>query len=167
MNITLDMTSIREASARELADRIGCTVPDSPDSPGAKLLIKTRDYVLDNVKEVLADDYEPREVTESDRLSQIEEAVLPDNIDNDNLWRQFVDLGGWQDFWQDYNQDAGINLVAKFKHERELPHSSDIPTMTSQARNALYLIVNNLIHQLVDELQQQYDSLEIEDDDEA
>jgi hypothetical protein len=163
--IKLDMTAIRERSASELAKQLGCTAPDSLDSFGAKLLTETRDRVLTHVKEVLAVDYEPREVIETNRRSDITDTVLPEDIDNDRMWRQFVDLGGWQNFWQDFNQETLRHLVDKFRNRRELPCSEDLPTMTELARSALYMIVDGLVGQLVEELQQQYDAIEPDEED--
>jgi hypothetical protein len=113
----------------------------------------------------LADDYEPNHVTESDRLSDIENAALPDNIDIDGLWRQYVDLGGWQGYWQDYSQETLRGLVDTFRYRQGLPTTKDLPTMTDLARSGLYMIVNALIFQLVAELQQQYDTIEPEEED--
>lgn len=108
--MTLD--DMKDASAYILADMAQCETPDAHGSPGAKFLISVRDEVVRAI--------EDRRITLDDFDDHGQSHSIADDapsIYTHERWRQFVDLGAYQeepefdDAWpKDLNQAAAVAL---------------------------------------------------------
>ncbi|WP_051193904.1 hypothetical protein [Nocardia jiangxiensis] len=162
MEITLDMTAIRNKTVRELANQIGCKVPAADDSPGGLLLQKVRDETVEAVENAISLDNEPDSVKEGDDLNNIE--GLAPAKDKAEMWSQFVDLGGWDDSWREMNDETIRGLIDEWRYTRELPFGDKVPSISSFAVVALMEMARTLAWQLTDELQTQYEAIEPDDE---
>jgi hypothetical protein len=121
------LAEIREYNAFHLAasDRADCMSPDSSDSPGAVLLLRVRDAFV--------------EAYEAGRFDTEDTNDVATEIANDlpsvytyEKWKQFVDLGAWQ----------------------EEAESGEWPTVLDDAASvALYQICERLFLALFNELE--------------
>jgi len=87
----MDIQEIKELSAYELATMADCASPDSPSSPGARMLAQTRDTVIEA--------WESGRYHGSEDPSDVHHAIADDapSVYTYTAWQQFVDLGAWQE----------------------------------------------------------------------
>lgn len=76
-------------NAYQLADLADCSTPDSPESPGAKMLLGIAGEVYDSVDDLRESDYP------YDLLSEIVDGWP--SVYTHEMWAQFVDLSAWQE----------------------------------------------------------------------
>lgn len=107
----MSLEQIKELSAYNLAAMADCLSPDDMESPGAKMLVRVRDNVVEAIKNgsITLDDFD-----DNGQLHEISDNAP--SVYTHELWSQFVDLGAyledpemgeWPD---DLNRVAGIAL---------------------------------------------------------
>lgn len=84
-------------SAYQLATLADCGTPDSPESPGALMLVGIADEVYDNIDD-LRDEPHPE-----DRLNEIVDGWP--SVYTYQMWEQFVDLCAWQESPNNTDED--------------------------------------------------------------
>ena len=119
---------VKGYTAYELASHASCLSPDALDSAGAALLCSVRDQVVEAWE---ADRLGNRPYAPEDVIHEIADSA-PD-VYTYTRWREFTDLGGW---------------------EEELEWSGN-PSLTDLAGLALYEIAYRLASVLVDQLTEQ------------
>lgn len=137
----ITLAEVKEWNAYHLADsdRADCMSPDRSDSPGAAMLLRVRDDVVELVESWRADNPDAPWADLDDALADDLAQVADDapSIYTHDRWAQFVDLGAYQeepDITGEWSKD-----------------------LTESAGWALYQIADRLARVLVRELSEQDD----------
>lgn len=117
----MSLEEIKVLSAYSLAGMADCQCPDDRESPGAKMLVRVRDNVVEGIENesITLDDFD-----DSGQLHEIADGAP--SVYTHELWSQFVDLGA-------YFEDPDI--------EGEWPND-----LNRAASIALYQIADRLAH---------------------
>lgn len=98
------LADIADWSAYRLANEAECFGPDSLDSEGAQFLERVRNAVLDidGIGEMSSDDLDT--IDDDGTLGQIADDAP--SVYTFTKWRQFVDIGAWQEDVSELSEDT-------------------------------------------------------------